>query len=55
MNPKQPFKWRHFQKEIIWLNVRWYLRYPLNYRNLGGDSYVVKNERSLIHWYLCTQ
>ena len=34
MNPKQPFKWRHFQKEIILLNVRWYLRYPLSYRNL---------------------
>ena len=34
MNPKQAFKWRHFQKEIILLNVRWYLRYPLSYRNL---------------------
>ncbi len=34
MNPKQPFKWRHFQQEIILLNVRWYCRYPLSYRNL---------------------
>lgn len=34
MNPKQPFKWRHFQGEIILLCVRWYLRYPLSYRNL---------------------
>jgi len=34
MNSKQPFKWRHFQAEIILLNVRWYLRYPLSYRNL---------------------
>jgi transposase, IS6 family len=34
MNPKQPFKWRHFQQEIIVLNVRWYLKYPLSYRNL---------------------
>ena len=34
MNPKQPFKWRHFQDTIILLNVRWYLRYPLSYRNL---------------------
>ena len=34
MNPKEPFKWRHFQKEIILLNVRWYLKYPLSYRNL---------------------
>ena len=28
------FKWRHFEKEIILLNVRWYLAYPLSYRNL---------------------
>ena len=34
MNPKHPFKWRHFQSEIILLCVRWYLRYPLSYRNL---------------------
>ena len=34
MNSKQPFKWRHFQGEIILLCVRWYLRYALSYRNL---------------------
>ncbi len=34
MNPKEPFKWRYFQQKIILLNVRWYLRYPLSYRNL---------------------
>ena len=34
MNPKNPFKWRHFQSDIILLCVRWYLRYPLSYRNL---------------------
>lgn len=34
MNPAEPFKWRHFQAEIILLNVRWYCRYPLSYRNL---------------------
>ncbi len=34
MNPKHPFKWRHFQNEIILLNVRWYLRYSLSYRDL---------------------
>jgi len=27
-------KWRHFLPEIILLNVRWYCRYPLSYRNL---------------------
>ena len=34
MNFNHPFKWRHFQSEIILLCVRWYLRYPLSYRNL---------------------
>jgi transposase, IS6 family len=34
MDTSQPFKWRHFQAEIILLCVRWYLRYPLSYRNL---------------------
>jgi transposase, IS6 family len=34
MNLKQPFKWKHFQGEIILLCVRWYLRYALSYRNL---------------------
>ncbi len=35
MNSKQPFKWKHFQGEIILLCVRWYLRYGLSYRNLA--------------------
>ena len=34
MNPDNPFKWRHYESEIILLCVRWYLRYPLSYRNL---------------------
>ena len=34
MNSQQPFKWRHFPAEFILLCVRWYLRYPLSYRNL---------------------
>ena len=29
-----PFKWRHYQAEIILLCVRWYLRYALSYRDL---------------------
>lgn len=28
------FKLRHFLPEIILLNVRWYCRYPLSYRDL---------------------
>ena len=34
MDTSTPFKWRHFQAEIILLCVRWYLRYPLSYRDL---------------------
>src|SRR6202035_1547734 len=34
MNNMSPFKWRHFQAEIILLCVRWYLRYALSYRDL---------------------
>ena len=28
------FKWKHVQPEIILLNVRWYCRYALSYRDL---------------------
>ncbi|XMB85402.1 IS6 family transposase [Mycoplasmatota bacterium WC44] len=31
---KNIFKWKHFETEIIILCVRWYLKYPLSYRNL---------------------
>ena len=31
---QNPFKWRHFHADIILLCVRWYLRYPLSYRDL---------------------
>jgi transposase-like protein len=34
MNDATPFKWRHFEAEIILLCVRWYLRYSLSYRDL---------------------
>ena len=27
-------KWRHFHRDIVLLSVRWYLAYPLSYRNL---------------------
>src|SRR5260370_10806498 len=36
MDTSNPFKWRPFQAEIILLCVRWYLRYPLSYRDLEG-------------------
>lgn len=34
MVKQHPFKWRHFQPDIILLCVRWYLRYSLSYRDL---------------------
>ena len=34
MNAATPFKWRHFQADLILLCVRWYLRYALSYRDL---------------------
>jgi transposase-like protein len=32
--PINPFKWKHYEGEIILLNVRWYLKYSLSFRNL---------------------
>ncbi|EFH82577.1 integrase catalytic region [Ktedonobacter racemifer DSM 44963] len=34
MTELHPFKWRHFQADIILLCIRWYLRYSLSYRDL---------------------
>jgi transposase, IS6 family len=34
MSNANPFKWRHFEAELIVLCVRWYLRYSLSYRDL---------------------
>ncbi len=34
MTTQAPFKWRHFEVEIILLRVQWYLRYALSYRDL---------------------
>ena len=32
--PSSSFKWKHYEGKIILLSVRWYLKYPLSYRNL---------------------
>jgi IS6 family transposase len=34
MTSSSPFKWRHFQPEIILCGIRWYLRYSLSYRDV---------------------
>ncbi len=51
MSPTHPFKWRHFEAEIILLCVRWYLRYALSYRDLEE----MRQERGLAvdHSTLC--
>ena len=43
MNSKTPFKWRHYQSDIILWCVRWYLSYPLSYRQVVE----MVNERGL--------
>jgi transposase-like protein len=40
MDTAQPFKWRHFQAEIILLCIRWYLWYPLSYKDLREALWV---------------
>ena len=34
MTTQDLFKWRHFLPDVILLNVRWYCRYSLSYRDL---------------------
>jgi hypothetical protein len=34
MDTVTPFKWWHFEAELILLCVRWYVRYSLSYRDL---------------------
>ncbi len=65
MTQQHPFKRRHFQAEIIHLRVRWYVRYPLRYRQLEemmlerGLSVAEQEARLHIHhvslWVFATQ
>jgi len=34
MEKQNLFKWKHYQPDIIMLNVRWYLRYNLSFRDV---------------------
>ena len=46
-------KWRHFQRDIILLNVRWYLAYPVSYRNLAEmneDRGLTVDHTTLYRW-----
>lgn len=44
---ENPFKWRQYQSDIILLTVRWYLRYPLSYRDF--EEMMVERGLSLDH------
>ena len=37
------FKGRHFEREIIILCVRWYLRFKLSFERSGGDDGRARN------------
>jgi len=43
MSKPNPFKWRHYQAEIILRCVRWYYSYPLSYRQVAE----IVNKRGL--------
>ncbi len=47
------FKWKHFVGEIILLNVRWYLKYPLSYRSLKemmAERGIIVNHTTIMRW-----
>ncbi len=51
MTQKDPFKWKHFQKEVILHCVRWYLRYSLSYRNL--EEMMLERGLEVDHTTIC--
>ena len=51
--PVNPFKWKHYEEEIILLNVRWYSKYALSYRNLEemmGERGVEVDHTTIMRW-----
>ena len=53
MSKSNPFKWRHYQPEIILLCVRWYLTYPLSYRQVAemvNERGVDVNHTTVFRW-----
>ncbi len=51
MSQANPFKWRHYEAELILLCVRWYLRYSLSYRDL--EEMMRERGLSVDHTTLC--
>lgn len=53
MSKSNPFKWRHYQPEIILLCVRWYLSYPLSYRQVAemvNERGMAVNHTTIFRW-----
>lgn len=51
--PDDPFKWRHFQGDVILLAVRWYLRYSLSFRDLEEmllERYLHVDHSTIFRW-----
>ena len=48
---ENPFKWRHFQSEVMLLTVRWYLRYALSYRDI--EEMMTERGLSVNHTTIC--
>lgn len=46
-----PFKWRHYEADVIVLCVRWYLRYQLSYRDL--EEMMSERGLSVDHTTVC--
>src|ERR1700685_4014072 len=50
------FKGRHFGQEIIWLGVRWYLRYKLSFRDLAemmAERGLFLAHTTIMRWIQC--
>jgi putative transposase len=50
------FKWRHFKKDIILMLVRWYLAYPLSYRDieeLALERGLEVDHSTINRWVIC--
>lgn len=53
MTEQTPFKWCHYEAEIIFLCVRWYLRYALSYRDLEemmGERGLSGDHTTIYRW-----
>ena len=50
---KNLFKYKHFKSEFIILSIRWYLKYPLSYRNLSEmllERGISINPTTIMRW-----